>query len=79
MAPTRVAGDGYGLVVAAALKGASKAQQVSRERCSFERHVRPLHSRKFAQFSREWFDACNAAFVEAMLANPTERPSAKPS
>lgn len=35
---------------------------------------RPWHSRKFGQFTDEWFKACNDAFVAAMLANPTERP-----
>jgi len=35
---------------------------------------RPWHSRKFGQFTDEWFAACNDAFVAAMEANPTERP-----
>jgi len=35
---------------------------------------RPAHSYKYAQFSDAWFAACNAAFVAAMLANPSERP-----
>lgn len=35
---------------------------------------RPWHSRKFGQFTDEWFAACNDVFVEAMLANPSERP-----
>lgn len=28
--------------------------------------LRPVHSRKFAQFSDEWYRACNRAFVTAM-------------
>lgn len=28
--------------------------------------LRPAHSRKFAQFSEEWYRSCNRAFVTAM-------------
>lgn len=33
-----------------------------------DRHVscRPAHTRKFAQFSPEWYQACNQAFARAM-------------
>jgi hypothetical protein len=54
----------------AARSSARKVRPAPRPRTS----LRPWHSRKYAQFSRLWFDACDAAFTEAMLANPTERP-----
>lgn len=37
--------------------------------------LRPMHTRKFGQHSRRWFEACDAAFAAAMLAHPEERPS----
>ena len=37
--------------------------------------LRPKHTKRFEQFSDEWFLACNEAFCEAMRANPEERPS----
>ena len=53
---------------------AKKARDASKARARCERSGRPFHTWKFGQFSDEWFNACNEAFVEAMLANPSERP-----
>lgn len=52
-----------------------KAREVQSERARFTRAMRPDHTRMFAQFSEEWFLACNEAFVREMMANPGERPS----
>jgi hypothetical protein len=38
--------------------------------------IRPRHARKFAHHSREWFEACDRAFVKAMRAHLDERPRA---
>lgn len=36
--------------------------------------VRPLHCRKFAQFSRDWYLACDRAYIAAvMAANESQR------
>lgn len=42
--------------------------------------IRPRHAKKFKQFSRPWFRACDRAFMEAMhasgeYARDTEKPS----
>ena len=36
--------------------------------------LKPRHCWNLEPHSREWFDACNDAFLEAMQANPSERP-----
>jgi hypothetical protein len=36
--------------------------------------VRPKHTRKFAQFSRAWYDRCNEAFCVSMEAALTGEP-----
>lgn len=37
---------------------------------------KPAHCRGLEEHSREWMEACDKAFCEAMEANPTVRPSA---
>lgn len=46
------------------------------EQNAFRRMFAPKHCRGLEQFTREWFEACNTAFCEAMDANPDTRPSA---
>jgi hypothetical protein len=53
---------------------------ISRQRavgqaCVELRTLKPRHAVKYEECSAAWYDACNRAFVDAMHANPLERPS----
>jgi hypothetical protein len=48
-------------------------KEIAAEKNALHR-IRPKHCRKFAQFSREWYIACNRAFVAAMEASLTGEP-----
>jgi hypothetical protein len=56
----------------AATRAKIAATQTKRGKLSLWR--RPPHAQKYEHGSRPWFEACNGAFVAAMLANPSERP-----
>jgi hypothetical protein len=47
----------------------------SQPRSGVTDNCRPRHSRKFAQFSREWFEACDRAFRNAMKEYQADRPT----
>jgi hypothetical protein len=68
--PCRTRKDGWG----------AGEEYLSRQRavglaCVELRALKPRHAVQYEECSTAWYDACNKAFVDAMHANPSERPS----